>query len=232
MGEAPLLHSNDPREGYAARLSARRAEHQAQQQDHRRFGNVRVVVFLAAIGMAIAAFGRGDMSAWWLVVPLAILVAVGTRMARLETAIDRGSRAVKFYEGGVARLDGHWVGQGETGVRFRDEHHLYAADLDILGSASLFELLCRARTERGEDTLASWLLNRASPEVVDARQQAVREIAPRLDLREDMALAGDVARSAVHADKLIIWGEQPVHGHALPLRAMAWLLSGLERSRR
>ena len=216
-----------PRDEDADRLNARRAEHQAQQQSHRQFGNVRVVVFLAAIAMAGAAFGRGDLSAWWLVVPLVILVAVGTRMARLETAIDIGSRAVKFYAGGVARLDGQWVGRGETGVRFRDEHHLYAADLDILGSASLFELLCRARTERGEATLASWLLNRASPEVIDARQGAVCEIAPRLDFREDMALAGDVAQSAVHADTLISWGEQPVHGHALSLRVMAWVLSGL-----
>lgn len=227
MGEAPTLHSDDPREEYVARLGVRRAGYQAQRQHHRRLGNIRVVVFLATVAMAGAAFGRGDLSAWWLVVPLAILVAVGTRMARLETAIARLSRAVTFYESGVARLDGHWIGQGETGTRFRDDHHLYAADLDILGSASLFELLCRARTERGEDTLAAWLLNAALPEVVGARQSAIREIAPRLDLREDMVLAGDAARSGVHADELVAWGEQPLLRHGLPLRAAAWIFSGL-----
>ncbi len=39
----------------------------------------------------------------------------------------------------------------------RDDSHLYAADLDLFGRGSLFELLSLARTQPGEETLAAWL---------------------------------------------------------------------------
>ena len=47
--------------------------------------------------------------------------------------------------------------RARNGTRFLEETHPYAADLDLFGSGSLFELLCTARTQTGEETLASWL---------------------------------------------------------------------------
>ena len=46
----------------------------------------------------------------------------------------------------------------------------------------------------------------AAPDVIAARQEAVRELAPRLDLREDLALLGDDLRGSVHPDRLAAWG--------------------------
>ena len=47
------------------------------------------------------------------------------------------------------------MGTGEPGDRFRDDHHVYANDLDLFGRGSLFELLSLARTRTGEETLAT-----------------------------------------------------------------------------
>ena len=82
----------------------------------------------------------------------------------------------------------------ETGERFLDDTHLYARDLDMFGRGSLFELLSSARTRIGEETLAAWLKAPADPAAVRARQDAVRELAPRTDLREDLAVIGEDAR--------------------------------------
>ena len=41
-----------------------------------------------------------------------------------------------------------------TGERFDVPHHIYASDLDLFGPDSLYELLCAARTQMGEDTCA------------------------------------------------------------------------------
>jgi len=68
-------------------------------------------------------------------------------------------------------------------------HNPYAQDLDLFGKGSLFELLCTARTYIGEDTLARWLLTPAAPDAVHARHDAVNELRPRLDLREDLGRA-------------------------------------------
>ena len=90
--------------------------------------------------------------------------------------MERLRRAARFYEKGLARLDGEWAGHGDGGARYLDPAHLYAQDLDIFGPGSLFELVCTARTHIGEDTLARWL-SPAAPEVVRARQQRSRNSA-------------------------------------------------------
>src|SRR6202007_3276024 len=101
------------------------------------------------------------------------------------------SRAIRFYEQGVARLEDRWAGTGITGERFLEPSHPCARDLDLFGRASLFELLCTARTRAGEETLARWLLAPASPDEVRGRQEAARELSPRLRFREKLSILGD-----------------------------------------
>src|SRR5262249_47574053 len=100
-------------------------------------------------------------------------------------------------------------GRGNPGARFLDPTHPCAADLDLFGPGSLFELLCTARTRTGEDTLASWLLAPATPAEVRARQDAVAELRPQLDLREDLALLGSDVPAGVDFDGVAAWGAGP-----------------------
>ena len=123
-------------------------------------------------------------------------MAVAIRHAFVLNARDRAARAVTFYERGLRRLDDTWPGTGETGERFRSEHHPYADDSDLFGRGSLFELLSSPRTAAGEATLAAWLLNPATPEVIRQRQRAVQELAPRLDLREGLFVFGPEVRAS------------------------------------
>ena len=110
-------------------------------------------------------------------------------------ARSAAQRAIQFYERGLARIEDRWAGTGEAGERFRDDRHLYANDLDIFGRGSLFELLSLARTRAGEETLAAWLTHPSALPEVAARRAAVAELAPAVDLREALSLAGsEVAR--------------------------------------
>ena len=215
----------DPREEYRHRLEARRAALAVRERQHRTLGYLRLLVVLAAVAMAFVAFDRGALSGWWLLVPAAAFFGLGGGLQRLETERARLSRAAAFYERALARLDGRWAGTGEKGVRFVDEHHLYARDLDIFGNASLFELLSNARTRMGEETLAGWLRTPASPDPVRARQEAVVELAPRLDLREDLAVLGEEARAGVHPEELAAWGEREPLLQSSPFRAVACVQS-------
>src|SRR5262249_38725866 len=74
----------------------------------------------------------------------------------------------------------------------------------------LFELLCTARTRAGQDTLASWLKSPARPDTVRARQQAVEELRPRVDLREELAVPAGEAGTGGDPAHLAAWGEAPV----------------------
>ena len=145
----------------------------------------------------------------WLVVPGLAFVAVAIRHAFVLNARDRATRAVTFYERGLRRLDDTWPGTGETGERFRSEHHPYADDLDLFGKGSLFELLSSPRTATGESTLAGWLLDPARPEVIRDRQQAVQELQPKLDLREGLFVFGPDVRAVVDTEALRAWARTP-----------------------
>src|SRR5262249_27868967 len=94
-------------------------------------------------------------------------------------------------------------------TRFQDENHPYAADIDLFGTGSLFELLCTARTRTGENTLAGWLLKGAAPAEVRARQEAVAELRSMLDLREDLALLGGDVPAGGDFDGVAAWGSAP-----------------------
>ncbi len=216
----------DPRVEYTRRLELRRVSLAEANRRHVTFGNLRLALLLGTAAVAYAAFADGLFSAWWLVVPAAAYVWVG---GRLESAINarlRLERSVAFYQRSLARLDGRWPGAGgETGDRFLDDAHLYALDLDLFGKASVFELLNAARTRMGEETLAAWLKSPATPEIVRARQDAVVELAPRTDLREDVAVLGETARSGVHPEALASWGERTATFRSSTTPSWVWLLS-------
>ncbi len=215
----------DPRREYSQRAEGRREALASGQGRHRMLGNLRALVFVAGAVLLYVILGPHALSPWWLTAPAFAFVAVTLGLDRAERRIAKLTRAVTFYDRGLARLDGSWAGSGETGKRFIDEKHPYAQDLDLFGEASLFELLSQARTGMGEQTLAAWLKAPAAPDVVQGRQQAVEELSTRLELREDLAVLGEDARTGVHPDALIAWGEREALLKPSPFRAVAWVLS-------
>jgi len=216
----------DPRADYTRHLEARRAQLAEAIRRHVSFGNLRAAVFLAGLAAAYAAFVWSWFSGWWLLAFAAAFFWAGGQLERAINTRARFTRSVMFYERALARLDGRWAGTGgETGERFLHDEHLYAHDLDLFGEASLFELLSSARTRIGEDTLAAWLKAPADPSTVRGRQQAVVELAPRTDLREDLAVMGENLRTGVNAEALAVWGERPPKLASPAVPAWAWALS-------
>jgi hypothetical protein len=166
----------------------------------------RTVVFLAAVALAVLAL-RGQAPARWLAAPalvFAILAAIHGPVLRRR---DRRLAAVAWCEAGLDRIFDRWAGKGDPGAAFQAsaEEHLYAADLDLFGRGGLYELLCAARTPVGQVTLAAWLQAPASAAVARQRQAAVAEIAPMVDLREDLALVAAVVKEEVREEVLMAW---------------------------
>ena len=221
-----LVARADPRAEYTRNLESRRASLADATRQHIRFGNLRLGAVAAGLLMAYAAFAHHLFSGWWLLAPAVAFFWTGGRLERAINSRARFGRAVAFYERALARLDGHWAGVGgETGDRFLEDTHLYARDLDLFGHASLFELLTSARTRVGEETLATWLRVPAEPEAVRARQEAVVELAPRINLREDLAVLGENARTGVHAEALAGWGARPPRLDSSAVPWWAWPLT-------
>ena len=211
-----------PRETYLALAEERSASVVAGEARQRRLGYWRLAAVAAAGVLVWLALSGPRLTILWTLVPATAFTALMAAHARLARRIEKQRRAAQFFKHGLARLDGSWPGTGSTGDRFLDLAHPYAQDLDLFGVGSLFELISTARTRAGERTLADWLLAPADLPVVQARQAAVTELRPRLDLRERLAVLAEDAHAGVDADALAAWGEAPPQLSGTGLRVALW----------
>lgn len=213
------------RSEYTARLSLRQVEEQHWERRSALVSAARLGVFLSGLLLAWLAFRTHALSAWWLIAPAIVFAAL---MVVHEIVLGRKRRATAaaaYYQSGLDRLDHRWIGSGPSGERFLDAGHLYARDLDLFGDGSLFQLLCRARTSVGQETLARWLLQPASVEEALLRQEAVRELAPALDLREDLAVLGEGDPSKLRLQGLVAWQQAPGLLQSRRVRTLAIVLT-------
>jgi hypothetical protein len=211
------------RSAYAERLAAREAEQARLARRDDAIARSRLAVGVVIALVASLAL-RGTIGGWWLVAPIAGFVALVVRHRMTRAARALVARSIDFHQRALARIDEQWAGNGVTGDRFHDPHHPYAEDLDLFGRGSLYELLCTCRTRAGEDRLAAWLLSPADAVEVRDRQAAAAELGPALDLREDLARLGDVARSEVDVARIVGWATAPATLGPPPPRALVALL--------
>jgi MutS domain V len=203
------LLTASPSDEYKQRLQVRESRVAHFEKLHLRFGNLRLILVIATAVAAWFSFDRDAFSAWWLLVALALFLAIAILHANVLRQRACAERAVAFYRNGLARIEDRWPGTGQTGQRIDLRSSLYATDLDLFGPGSLFELLSLARTRMGEDTLAAWLLAPSPvPELLE-RQAAVDDLRNHLDLREDIAVLGEDLKVGIHPEALTQWAEAP-----------------------
>lgn len=192
---------------YGRALELNRAKLSVQKRWDRSLGIAKLILGLIAV-LLLVRFVHELHGAGLVLIPIALIVVLAVVHERVLTRIRVIKAHMAFYECGLARLEDRWQGTGETGKRFIHDAHPYARDLDLFGKGSLFELLSIFRTRAGEETLAGWLLEPASPAEVLIRQEAVQELKDRNRFRETLFTAGEDIRVGVHPETLIAWGER------------------------
>jgi hypothetical protein len=209
-----------PPEEYRERQQVREARVAHFEKVHVGLGNIRLLLVIAALAAAWWRFERNAFSAWWLLMPVLLFGALAIFHAKVLRMRSCAERAVDVYRKGLARIEDRWIGTGNQGGRLNTSSSLFAADLDLFGHGSLFELLSQARTRMGEDTLANWLLTPSSRKEIIERHAAIAELRTRLDLREDVVILGEDLQIGVHPEALIKWAKAP---NQLAWQSVRWL---------
>jgi len=226
----PIHGEETPAALYSRRLLDLQRTQAAALLREKRLGISKLV--LAAVTLASLIFFLQHLALIELILlPVALFILLAVLHEKLLRSIRLRARSIRFYERGLARIQDRWAGSGESGERFLDPAHPYARDLDLFGPASLFELLCTARTRAGEQTLAAWLLTAAPVPQIRQRQQAVRDLQSRDPFRESLFVLGETVRAGVHPEPLAAWGQRspvfPERSTRLltPLLAALWIVS-------
>jgi hypothetical protein len=199
------MNDTSPSTTYTRRLAEIGRESRRLERRDRWLAALRLVTVVAFLLIGWAVFDPERLAVGWLLAPAGVFIALVMAHEPVARRLRANARATRFYERGLARLQGTWHGIGPAGSAFVAEDHPYAEDLDLFGEGSLYQLLVTAETLQGQERLAAWLSDPAPPTVVRHRQEAVAELAPRLQLREDLDVrCGQVERRA-HPAALRAW---------------------------
>ena len=201
--------SPSPTAVYRARRDRFGAERDGLSRRWNLVANLRLLAFAA--GASVLAWGL------WSDRPvaigagttlLAIFVALAVFHARLGGRRRRATTLTEINNEAAMRVAREWAGLPLRHSTRAAADHPYAADLDLFGRASLAQLLETPATPMGEAVLADWLLAPADTATVRDRQTAVAELAPALELRQELELRGRLA-AADRADPepFLAWAE-------------------------
>jgi hypothetical protein len=192
------------RQRYATRIVE--LERRAAELDRRdaELSQRRGLAFLGVLGTGLVGLVRRSPElGLGASVALVVFVYFVVRHARVATEQFELARTMELVRRGLARCDSSYRAPATEPHRLGREHaipgHPYAADLDVFGERSLFELMDVTHTPAGSARLAAWLANPAGAAVVIERQEAARELAHKEAFREALALAGMRARGSVSA---------------------------------
>jgi hypothetical protein len=186
-------------------LAARRLAAGTHERSHHLIGYVRLFLGACLLYTGWLGLSHPDDVPWPFLACLAIFIPVSAIHSRILGRLEFAQRSIAYYQRGLARLAGDYSQSVSQGQSFIDSHHPFSGDLDMFGAGGFFERICQARTREGEGILARWLLELAGPPEAPRRLEASVELAPRLELREQLAVLGPDLKASMRPGALRAW---------------------------
>jgi hypothetical protein len=229
-----------PRDAYTELLTRHGALRDGAAKRSLRLSNVRGVTFLAAAAAWITVDAAGGALARGALALAVVLTAVFVWQVIVHRRVRRVERweaaLADLAQEGLLRIDRDWDGLEEKlppAERVAEQtpvDHPYGLDLGILGHASLTRLAGPVTSERGTALLRTWLLSPGTVAEAEARHGALRELAPRVELRTSYAALGRLKgpERLEGLERFLAWAEgEPWALSRRWLRASAFVLPPL-----
>lgn len=162
------------------------------QSRYDRISTARILLFLLAVVLLIRGIYSAHPSFYTAAALLALLVfsvAVAIHR-RVADAVSKIEALLSINREGLTRLQDGWAKFPLTGGEFLDGLGPQAADLNILGRNSLFQMCQMTATAIGARRLADRLTGPPDFAALPMRQEAVREISARLAFRQHLLMEG------------------------------------------
>ena len=173
---------------------------------------LRLIAFVSSVIIVVFLASERLTTAVLILAPLCMLAfgVLVTRYNNIENLKAHTTFLKEINEAEVLRLQNK-LAHFPSGQTYLKADHPNTSDLDIFGQHSLFQLINRTTTMSGEALLAEWLCAPAKKDKILERQEAVKELSPKLDWRQHFQAAGmPFKHTRRDYDKLLAWMEKPV----------------------
>jgi Flp pilus assembly protein TadB len=165
-----------------------RAEQSQKLAD--RLSVARLVAFAGGLILFIALSTFSSVAAVTaLVVSMVLFTWFVIRFETTERQKKRFECLAEINALEIRCLDGDFSGY-KTGEAYIERDHPYSYDLDIFGKASLYQYICRTTSKPAGDMLAGYLKQQADSEEITRRQEAVTELKPLTEWRQELMTLG------------------------------------------
>jgi hypothetical protein len=225
----PNLKFMDLSSYYQSRISSFTLLAGRLQQKEDRLSMGRLVSFLLAFLLFFALYRYSQLMA--VLASLASLVSFGWLVIQYNKTEKEKNYAQHMAEINTLELRG-MAGDNSRyadGSEFIDREHPNAYDLDLFGHASIFQFINRTTSMPGAKLLAGWLGFPADIQEIRSRQEAVRELSPEIEWRQQFMTLGHFNRQTINnPGELLSWTQsENIFRKVKRLKLTALVLSGL-----
>jgi hypothetical protein len=175
-----------------------------------KLGWIRLVIVLVIILAVYSLFFNNTVITW-------LLVFAGIATFLYTVSIDtNNNNAISFIEkllaintGEIEILDGKFHTR-EDGLSFLPKEHPYAGDIDIFGTASIYQYINRCTSEQSKEQLADLLLTPSPKQEIVERQEAAKALFKNYEWRQHFQASGLREPLTFFTEKKIMtWLEMP-----------------------
>jgi hypothetical protein len=173
-----------PQHSYRRQLEKFTARLTQLQKKRKNLGWIRLAVFVVTVILAYKVFTTyGAIGLVPTIAGLGLLLYLVSMDVANNAKIKNTKTLILLNEEELQALAYQYTTK-EDGSQCMPPEHAYANDLDIFGKASIYQWLSRCYTEQGRQLLANNLLQPLPAQQVLSRQEAIKELAHKLDWRQ------------------------------------------------
>jgi len=192
----------------------------------------RLIVFIATVIISYKIFAAAGLAG---LAPALLGTALFLYLVFIDAAnnekIVNTEKLIHINEQELQIMSNKYLHRDE-GSSFAPSVHDYANDLDLFGKASLFQWANRCSSEQGKNLLAGNLLHPLSVPQIEKRQEAIKELAPMAEWRQQFQSFSEQTRLTIATEqKTNSWlAEEEKHFTAKGWKLFVWLYTLLSLS--
>jgi len=167
------------------------------------FSILRLSTFLATCALTYLLFGRIKLVIVIVILGVALFLYLVSKYSDIKLSIAYLKKLIEINTTELNVLNGDFSEIPDGKSFIYDDHH-YNQDIDLFGQGSLFQLINRTETKRGEALLAFWL-NENSVENIKKKQESNQELCDKVEFRQHFKATAAIVEGGNDSTPILKW---------------------------
>lgn len=183
--------AKDIKQGYETRRSSYEKDLIKIKKEDNVLALMRGLIAIASVVFLIFGYLKDiPYFAAYIALPIFIFILIVVRHHGVRKKINFLHNLVQINKIALLRLGGKWNNFASSGKEFMNLDHPYTGDLNIFGQGSLYQYINATTFFMGEEALARLLSVQPCYQDIGPRQQAIHDLAGRLEWRQHFQATG------------------------------------------